>query len=387
MKLLTIIGTRPEAVKMAPVLRALASRDGIGSIVVSTGQHRDLIDDPLDFFGLSADRDLELMKAGHTPERFLQRAVAALGDVLAELGPDRVIVQGDTTSAMAGAEAAARQGIPVSHGEAGLRTWCDQPWPEEAFRTEIDRLADQLFAPTPSAAENLAREPVRGIVHVTGNSGIDALHFVLRALATDAKLRARCDAAMPVTEKPFVLATLHRRESIGAGTKQICSALAEIAQSGLADVVIPVHPNPAIERLVRPALENRPGIHLLPPQPYPAMVRLMQRADLILTDSGGIQEEAPSLGKQVLVLREVTERPEGIAAGHAQLVGTNRDAIFAAAEAALTRPPRTPLHELTCNPYGDGQAAPRIAAALLGEAYEPFGLEAEAPAPPLRLAI
>lgn len=392
MKLLTIIGTRPEAIKMAPVLMALAARRGVASRICATGQHRDLFDEPLRFFGLAADLNLGLMRPGQLHGALMARAMREIDAVLATERPDRVIVHGDTSTALAGARAASARGIPVSHIEAGLRTYrSDQPWPEENNRHEIDHLADQLFAPTALAARNLAEERLAGTVTVTGNSGIDALHFVLDRLAADELLRARCDAELPerAGEGPLILATVHRREAIGDRLDGICTALASIAFRGIARIVLPVHPNPAFRSRFEDWLGPIPGIHLVKPLSLPAMVRMMQRADLILTDSGGVQEEAPSLGKPVLVLRDVTERPEAVSAGLAVLAGTTPERIIAETQAALERiaAMRAPAWPVAQNPYGDGRAAMRIVAGLLGERVVPFesGLAAPSGAP-LRLA-
>jgi UDP-N-acetylglucosamine 2-epimerase (non-hydrolysing) len=382
MNVLTIIGTRPEAVKMAPVLRALAARDGITSTIVSTGQHPDLLDEPLRFFGLKADLAFRLMEADGHPERLVARAVAALLPMLEQRRPDRVLVQGDTASALAGARAAMLAGIPFGHVEAGLRTHQHLPWPEESFRCEIDRIADLLFAPTPLAAANLRDETLRGSIYVTGNSGIDALRHVLVRIEEDAELRSACDALLPepASGLPLALATLHRRESIGAGALELCAALLTLANEEAAEIAMPLHPNPAVSVPVRAVLDGHPRIHLLPPLNYPAMVRLMQQADWILTDSGGIQEEAPTLGKPVLVLRDATERPEAIALGLASLVGLDRHGIVAAARKILAEPRPAAL----ASPYGDGHAAERIVAGLLGEAFQPF---AEEPQPALKMVV
>lgn len=370
MKLLTIIGTRPEAVKMAPVLRALALRPEVTSLVALTGQHPELAADTLGFSGLTPDHALGVSAAGNNPLAYVERIIPLINGLLDSIRPDRVIVQGDTASAMAAAEAAALRRIPIAHVEAGLRTHAALPWPEEPFRIAIDALADQLLAPTPLAAANLRDEAVPGAVHVTGNSGIDALHAALRTLAADEALARRCDETLPIPSGgPIILATLHRRENVGRGAAELCAALQAIGAAGTADIVFLLHPNPELRGPIRAALGGCRRVRLLEPLCLASTVRLMQRADLILTDSGGIQEEAPSLGKPVLVLRDVTERPEGVAAGMATLTGTNRDAILAGAERALAdRRVRT-----GANPYGDGRAAGRIVAALLGEPYQPFG--------------
>ena len=356
MKLLTFIGTRPEAIKMAPVLHALRPRRDVTSLLALTGQHRELIDAPLEFFGVPADYRLDLGDRDQDPLAFVERTVPELVRLLEIVRPDRVVVQGDTASAMAGAEAARQCALPLAHVEAGLRTHCELPWPEEPFRRAIDAMSDLLLAPTDLAAANLRNEGLPGAIHITGNSGVDALHWVVDRLARNQALRRRCEAMVP-TDRPFILVTLHRRENIGQGTEALCAALQEIARA--LEIVLPLHPNPRFAEPIRRALANRDGIHLLAPQSPPAMVMLMQRSRLIMTDSGGIQEEAPSLGKPALVLRDATERPEGIATGIATLVPLETDAIVAAVR---TEPGRAKDWPIASNPYGDGRAARRIAA-------------------------
>ena len=373
MKLLTIVGTRPEAIKMAPVLRALATCEGICSRLCVTAQHRQLLDQPLAFFGLQPDIDLDLMRPGQSPGNFFARAIDALGAVMAKEQPDRVLVQGDTVTALAGTMVAFQRRIPVAHVEAGLRTFdAANPWPEEGYRQMIDAVADLLFAPTAAAAANLDKAAGKSVL-VTGNSGVDATQHVLGRLACDRKLRRDADAAIPAlaSDRPLLLATIHRRESFGEPLERICAALARLAASS-AHVVLPVHPNPEVGRTVRAVLANRPGVTLVDPLPLVAMIRLMQRVDLVLTDSGGVQEEAATLGKRALILRTVTDRPESVAAGLARLAGIDTDAIVAAADAELEQIRTHPLHEVIANPFGDGRAAERIVAELLGKSAEPF---------------
>jgi UDP-N-acetylglucosamine 2-epimerase (non-hydrolysing) len=372
MKLLTIIGTRPEAVKMAPVLRTLARRDEVTSLLALTGQHPDLAMGPLRFFGLTPDYELGSNAGDVDPLSYVARTIPPIAALLDKVRPDRVIVQGDTASAMAAAQAAASRDIPIAHVEAGLRTHASLPWPEEPFRIAIDALADLLFAPTPVAAANLRSDAFPGVIHVTGNSGVDALQAVLRALDANSELVGRCDAALEVPAgRRVIVATLHRRENIGRGAAELCAALQAIDASGTADVLFPLHPNPELRGPIRAALRGCSRVRVLEPLCLVSMVRLMQHADLILTDSGGIQEEAPSLGKPALVLRDVTERPEGVAAGIARLTGARCEAILAGVDAALAHP----RVGHAANPYGDGRAAKRIVAALLGEPYTPFGNE------------
>ena len=384
MKLLTIIGTRPEALKMAPVLRLLAKRQRIASLICATGQHRQLFDDAAAASGVRPHFSLSLMRPDQQPGELQGRALFALDRLLADERPDRVMVHGDTSSAMAGALAAYDRGIPVSHVEAGLRTHrLDNPWPEEGHRRAIDAIADQLFAPTPLAERHLRDEQAAGEIWVTGNSGIDALHATLEALAADLDLRGRCDAELPdlPAGRDIVLVTLHRRESIGEPLRGLCAGLRGMS-GGRRHLVVTLHPNPAVRAQLQEELGGRPGIQLVRPFSHPAMVRMMQRSDLIITDSGGVQEEAPTLGKPVLVAREVTERPEGVVAGLARVVGCCPQRMAEGAKAALD----TGIRPGIANPYGDGAASGRIIAGLLGEPVTPFRPErcAEVGAP-LRL--
>ncbi len=372
MRVLSVIGTRPEAVKMAPVLRALAAEPGIDSRLCVTGQHRELLDDVLLFFGLAPDIDLDLMAPGQELNALFSAGLHRLDGVLAQIAPDRVIVQGDTTTAYAAALAAHHRGIPVAHVEAGLRTYAHHPWPEEANRRAIALLADLHLAPTPAAGANLAAERVRGRVFVTGNSGIDALHMVL----------ARCDAApdtiagLPV-DRRLILFTGHRREHFGAPFDSIWAALREIAERPDIAILCPVHPNPRIGGPIAEALGQVANIRLVPPLSLVTFVRALRRADLVLTDSGGVQEEATALGKPTLVLRDATERNEGIEAGLAKLVGSNPARIAEAAAQWLDRPPLLAPSGV----YGDGQAAGRIVDALLDRAVEEFVPELRDPLP------
>jgi len=358
MKLLSIFGTRPEAVKLAPILLALDGEPGIVSQVCVTGQHRELIDPVLDFFCIAPDFDLGAMQPGQGLNRLAARLIKRLDPILAGARPDRVLVQGDTTSAFAAALAAFHRGIPVAHVEAGLRTYRpDAPFPEEANRRAIALLADMHFAPTPAAKANLAAERLHGAVHVTGNSGLDALRLVLGQIgpAPPAGGGAR-----------LVLVTCHRRESFGAPFAGIAAALARLAARPGVEILFLRHPNPGIG--AAPA-----GARTLPPLGLAEFVRLMQRADLILTDSGGVQEEAAALGRPVVILREATERPEGAA----MLAGADPDRIVHAAEAWLegTLPPPAPS-----DAYGDGFAAARIVDALAGRPVDEFVPNRLAPA-------
>ncbi|HEX8191408.1 MAG TPA: UDP-N-acetylglucosamine 2-epimerase (non-hydrolyzing) [Allosphingosinicella sp.] len=366
MSLLAVIGTRPEAIKMAPLLLALRREPEVDLRLCVTGQHREMLDPVLDLFELVPDVRLDLMRDGQSLTGLAGRCFSAIDAVLAEARPDRVLVHGDTTTAMAAALAAAHRQVPVGHVEAGLRSGdLDRPFPEEMNRRAIDTVSDLLFAPTAGAKRNLIDEGHGGRIAVTGNTGVDALHI---ALATSAAQEAR--PTMEGTRK-LILVTGHRRESFGDGLSAICEALRELARRGDVEIVWPVHLNPKVKRPVEQALTGSPHVRLLPPLDYLPLLRLMQRSDLILTDSGGIQEEAPSLGKPVLVMRDVTERPEAIAAGQARLVGTNKDRIVAEASALLDD--GATLFRGGANPFGDGKASGRIVAALLGRPFEEFG--------------
>ena len=381
-KILSIFGTRPEAIKMAPVVKQLESTPGVQSIVCVTGQHRTMLSQVLQLFGIVPHHDLALMTGNQTLNGLASRLIASVDDVLATEMPDRVLVHGDTTTACAAALAAFHRRIPIGHVEAGLRTGnLAQPWPEEMNRRVIDVVSDLMFAPTDSSKTNLLAESLAGQVIVTGNTVIDALYLTTARIDADAALRAELDETLSFLDRqrPVVLVTGHRRESFGEGFANIVAALAELAQSNTVQIVYPVHLNPNVREPVQKALSDAPNVHLIEPLDYLTFVRLMQRSAIILTDSGGIQEEAPALGKPVLVMRDMTERPEAIAAGTVRLVGTQKDTIV--------REVRTVMEYLAIgesfsgrlNPYGDGRASARIVAALSGQAFEEFGAGAASP--------
>jgi UDP-N-acetylglucosamine 2-epimerase (non-hydrolysing) len=377
MKVLSIFGTRPEAVKMAPLALMLGSTPDIAATICITGQHRTMLRQVLDLFGMQPDYDLDLMQPSQTLNGLSARALAALDPVLDALKPDRVLVHGDTTTAMVGALAAFHRGIPVGHVESGLRTQdMSQPWPEEMNRRVIDAISDLLFAPTAGAKANLLNENLAGKIFVTGNTVIDALHLCVQRIEDDPQLKTKLDRQLPAPQKgrKLLVVTGHRRENFGAGFQQICTALVALARRPDIQIVYPVHLNPNVQEPVLAALSHLPNVHLIEPLDYFLFVRLMQRAHVILSDSGGVQEEAPALGKPVLVMRDVTERPEAVAAGTVRLVGTNAGRI----EAEVSR-----LYDdgqawcsfsaaRTANPYGDGQACERIVAALLGRPFTEF---------------
>jgi len=364
MRILSIFGTRPEAIKMASVVKALAGCDEIESRVCVTAQHRQMLDQVLDLFRIVPDHDLDLMKPGQDLTGITCGALTGLKDVIAACKPDCVLVQGDTTTAFAGALAAFYQRIPVGHVEAGLRTGnIYAPWPEEVNRCLVGRIATWHFAPTPQARDNLLREGVRAAdVHVTGNTVIDALLEVVARIRDDAALTADLAQRFPFIDptRRLVLVTGHRRENFGPGFENICQALGDIARRGDVQVVYPVHLNPNVQEPVKRLLGELGNVHLIPPQDYLPFVYLMSRAHLIITDSGGVQEEAPSLGKPVLVMRDTTERPEAVDAGTVKLVGTGRARIVAEAITLLDDRVAYEAMSRAHNPYGDGQAAQRI---------------------------
>ncbi|MBV9826234.1 MAG: UDP-N-acetylglucosamine 2-epimerase (non-hydrolyzing) [Alphaproteobacteria bacterium] len=372
MKVLVVFGTRPEAIKMAPVIKALTERSDVETVTCSTGQHRSMLSGVLDFFGLRADHDLAIMR----PDQDLTYVTAAvlngLKKVIAAEKPDWLLVHGDTTTAMAATLAGFYAGCRVGHVEAGLRTRdMQRPWPEEMNRSVIDRVADALFAPTEAARANLRAENIADDkIVVTGNTVIDALLTVRAAIEGDAALRHRIgrwfDYLSP--DKRLVLVTGHRRESFGAGFEGICKALRQVADRRDVEILYPVHLNPAVQEPVRRLLGGLANVHLVKPLDYVPFVYLMMRSHLILTDSGGIQEEAPSLGKPVLVMRDVTERPEAVEAGTVALVGANQARIFAAATKLLDCPDAYAGFARAHNPYGDGSASRRISDFLCASA-------------------
>jgi UDP-N-acetylglucosamine 2-epimerase (non-hydrolysing) len=349
-----VVGTRPEVVKMAPVIRRLRRPgSGLDVRVLTTGQHRGLLDRALADFAIVPDRDLDLMRPDQRLADVTAKALAAIADDLGRDPPDLVLAQGDTTTTLATALACHFARVPFGHVEAGLRTGRPHdPFPEEKNRVVAGHLADLHFAPTPEARCNLLREGIdNGAIHVTGNTVIDAL-----SLAADREVPL---PVVPATPR-FLLVTVHRRENFGAPLERICDALRDLVRHDPAlSVVCPVHPNPHVGGVVRARLGGLDRVHLIEPVGYLPFVALMKAAALILTDSGGVQEEAPALGKLVLVLRETTERVEGIAEGETVLlVGTRREAIVAAVRERLDGPPRAGPAR---NPYGDGWASERIA--------------------------
>jgi UDP-N-acetylglucosamine 2-epimerase (non-hydrolysing) len=368
-KVLTVFGTRPEAIKMAPVVQAVAAHPDLDGRVCVTAQHRDMLDQVLDLFELVPDWDLDLMRPGQSLHGLTARVLMGLQPVLEEFQPDIVLVHGDTTTTLAATLASFYSGVAVGHVEAGLRTGdLTAPFPEEANRVLADKLCRLHFAPTPRSADNLRAEglPAAGI-SVTGNTVIDALLWVrdrVRATSADEDRDALGPVYDLVTaqDERMILVTGHRRENHGQGFINICAALRRLALAHPdVHLVYPVHLNPNVQKPVHDALSDLPNVHLLRPLDYRPFVRLMDRCTFILTDSGGIQEEAPSLGKPVLVMREVTERPEGVESGTVRLVGTDTDRIVAECERLLTQPGAFDAMRKAHNPYGDGKASQRIA--------------------------
>lgn len=360
MRVAVIFGTRPEAIKMAPVVRALRADPRFKCQVWSTGQHREMLNQVLSLFSLSVDHDLQLMRPNQSLNQLFSSAIAGVDQVLADFTPDMLLVHGDTSTAAAAAAAAFHRQVAVGHVEAGLRSGrMDQPWPEEFNRRLVDMVSDRLFAPTESARQNLRIEgvPEEKIV-VTGNTVIDALLHTLRGLECDVKARSALaqQFGMIDPDRPLVLVTGHRRENFGTGLRRVCEALKRLSATRDVQIVYPVHLNPNVARPVHELLSGCANIHLIEPVDYREFVYLMGRAQVILTDSGGVQEEAPSLGKPVLVMRDVTERPEAVEAGVAELVGTDPQHICNRVVAALNRT----VSSSVANPYGDGRASQRI---------------------------
>ena len=381
MKILNVFGTRPEAIKLAPIIRELrrrSARKGIESLVCVTGQHRQMLDQVLDLFGIVPDYDLNLMRENQSPAQVASAVLAHLEPILNVERPDWVLVQGDTTTVLAASIAAFYARVKIGHVEAGLRTgdkW--QPFPEEINRRVASVVADLHFAPTETSRQNLLRENVPDeTILVTGNPVIDALRWVagqpfdLNTLSLDPSL-------LTAEGVKLILVTAHRRENFGRPLENICLALRDLAErmDGRFHIVYPVHKNPNVWEPVHRLLKGVPNITLMPPLDYLPLVHLMKHAYLVLTDSGGIQEEAPSLGVPVLVLREVTERPEAVKAGTVRLVGTERDYMVEQAMHLLKDAESYNQMAQAVNPYGDGKAAERIVSTLLGETPEPFNPE------------
>ena len=363
-RVLLVFGTRPEAIKLFPVARALADVQGLEVRTCVTAQHRGLLDQVLSIAGLVPDIDLDLMEPGQTLDQLTARLLTGLGGVMDAERPDRVIVQGDTATAMVGALAAYYRKVPVSHVEAGLRSGdIYQPWPEEVNRRIVAPIADQHFAPTETAADALRRENIDpAAIHVTGNTVIDALLATQERIAADPSLASGMDGiAARFADKRIVLVTTHRRENFGGGMESIARALGRIAEREDVAILFPMHPNPNVVSAMNAVLGDRSNIARIDPLDYPHFVRALGMAEIVLSDSGGVQEEAPALGKPVLVMRETTERPEGVEAGTARLVGTDESRIVSEISTLLDDHAAYSAMARAHNPFGDGHASARIA--------------------------
>ncbi|HTG38214.1 non-hydrolyzing UDP-N-acetylglucosamine 2-epimerase [Sphingomonas sp.] len=363
-RILIIFGTRPEAIKLFPVIAALRERPGLDVRVCVTAQHRGLLDQVLDIADVTPDIDLDLMEPGQSLDRLTARLLTGLGEVMDAERPDRVIVQGDTATAMVGALVAYYRKLPVAHVEAGLRSGdIYHPWPEEVNRRIVAPIADLHFAPTQTAADALLRENIAAdIVHVTGNTVIDALLWTRARIAERPDLAAGLDTlADRFVGRRVVLVTTHRRENFGGGMENIARAIDRIAEREEVAVVFPCHPNPNVVSVMDRMLGDRANIARIDPLDYPHFIRALDLSTIVLTDSGGVQEEAPALGKPVLVMRETTERPEGVAAGTARLVGTDPERIVSEIFSLLDDKAAYSAMARAHNPFGDGHAAARIA--------------------------
>lgn len=367
-KISFIFGTRPEAIKLCPLVLKVASYHDLESHVCITGQHREMLQQVLDLFGIKPDADLQLMLPNQTLSDFTSRAISALNHYLANEKPDMVIIQGDTTTAFCAALCAFYHKIPISHVEAGLRTWNRwSPFPEEINRTLISHLADMHFAPTGPAKKNLIREGVaKNRIFVTGNTVVDALFLALEKVKRNhVRIEGLPEILQPNfgNKAPMVLITGHRRENFGKGFENICLAISDLAKR-FPDVhfVYPVHLNPNVREPVKRIIggSQQANIHLVGPASYLSFVGMMNRACIIMTDSGGVQEEAPSLGKPVLLMRDTTERPEGVEMGTVKLVGTDRETIFKNVSSLLRSSAVNETKHSEINPYGDGNACERI---------------------------
>ena len=374
-KVMSVFGTRPEAIKMAPLVRALQASESIESIVCLTGQHREMLDSVMDIFHLKGDYDLNIMEKRQTLSTITTKTLLGMEQVLEEAKPDLVLVHGDTSTTFAGALAAFYHQVKVGHVEAGLRTWDKySPFPEEMNRTLVGDIADLHFSPTRANAENLRREAVMGEIFITGNTAIDAMQYTVRGDYTfTTELLNHLDFA----HRRVIAVTCHRRENYGKPMQDIMRAILEVVERHPdVEVVYPVHLSPVVRECAFPILGGHDRIHLIDPIDVEEMHNLIARCAFVMTDSGGLQEEAPALGKPVLVMRRETERPEAVAAGTAKLAGVEKDVIVSMANELLDSPEAYAKMAKAVNPYGDGHACARITQAI--EWY--FGRTAERPA-------
>lgn len=367
--ILVVFGTRPEAIKLAPVILALRQHGGVAVHVCATGQHRDMAAPVCDFFGIEPDFDLDVMQPGQTLDGLTAAILAGLPAVLRQVRPDLVVVQGDTATAFGAALCAFYHNIRIAHVEAGLRTYdLGAPWPEEGFRAMIGRLADYHFAPTGSAFRNLVDEGARGQLAVTGNTVVDAALIAARRLDGPLARQIALRLGVSATARQKILFTMHRRESFGDGVQRVLVAIGELAREHDVEVLFPVHPNPRIRLPADRILGANPNVRLLDPLSYDEMIFALQACSIVVTDSGGLAEEAPTFGKPALILREVTERPECVECGNAVLVGQDTARLKVLVTELLTRGSLYESMSSAPNPFGDGRAAHRIADILAGQA-------------------
>ena len=373
---MSVFGTRPEAIKMCPLVKELASRPEVESLCCVTAQHRQMLDSVLEVFDVKPDWDLDIMTPRQTLSTITSKSLTGMDEAIEQLKPDMILVHGDTSTTFAGALSAFYHQVPVGHVEAGLRTYDKySPFPEEMNRKLVTSIADLYFCPTVNNKNNLLKEGIADGIFVTGNTVIDALKTTVRA---DYRFATEELNHLPYGEKKIILVTCHRRENYGTPMAHIMTALRRVADAFPdVELVYPVHLSPVVREAVDTYLRGVPRVHLIDPLPADEMHNLMARSYLVLTDSGGLQEEAPALGKPVLVLRRETERPEAVAAGTVQLAGTEEEPIFQMASRLLTDPAAYAAMAHAANPYGDGRACGRIADAI---EYR-FGLRAQPPAP------
>jgi UDP-N-acetylglucosamine 2-epimerase (non-hydrolysing) len=375
LKVMTVFGTRPEAIKMAPLVLELQKNEQIESICCLTGQHREMLDSVMDIFHLKGDYDLHIMEKSQTLSGITTKTLLGMDGVLDEAKPDLVLVHGDTSTTFAGALSAYYHQVPVGHVEAGLRTWDKySPFPEEINRTLVSDIADLHFAPTPANAANLRRESVAGEAFITGNTVIDAMRYTVRK---DYRFQTALLNELDFENRRVIAVTCHRRENYGKPMEDIMHAILALAEAHPdIEIVYPVHLSPAVRNTVFPILGGHERIHLIDPIDVEEMHNLMDRCCFVMTDSGGLQEEAPALGKPVLVLRRETERPEAVEAGTVKLAGVDKDEILRLANELLDDPAAYARMAKAVNPYGDGHACERIVQAILWR----FGRAAERPA-------
>lgn len=369
-RVLTVMGTRPEAIKLAPVILGFLALPHVEHCLCVTGQHREMLDQVLAVFGIAPDIDLRLMRPGLDLTSLTAESLLGIQRAVRDFRPDWVIVQGDTTTAFSGALAAFYERIPVVHVEAGLRTGnLQSPWPEELNRRLITQLATLHCAPTPWAADNLRREGVpEDKLLITGNTVIDALRWVSAQTGSDHSLQrflGHSATRILSGDRRVILVTAHRRENLEGPLSELCHGLCKLAARGDVNIVFPVHLNPNVQRIAQAILGSVANVHLTPPMDYPVFVALLKRCHLVITDSGGLQEEAPGFGKPVLVTRDTTERPEAVAAGTAVLVGTDPDLLVEQANRLLDEPAAYAAMAQAQNPYGDGHAAQRTIDAMI----------------------